>query len=597
MTSRRQIRHAAPPRATHEPAPVDPLVGATIAGKYHIVRLLARGGMGLVYLARQVSLEGGEREVVVKVLAPNWIENAEAVARFEREGQRLGALQHSNIVALHDCGHENGVAYLVMEYLAGELLSDYLARKVSLNIDEFVPIAAQILKGIGYAHSRGLMHRDLKPSNIMLMVRKGRANFVKILDFGMAKLVEGEHEVTAEQIVGTANYIAPEQIRGEPLDVRVDVYALGVLFYVMLAGRMPFDGEGNAALLYKHVHEAPVPLAEVLPAGHTIPDDLIALVHRCLAKAADERPADANELVEAIIDSCPASMFHLPIADPSATTSMSTGGTTEPTSGDLLRTAPYRVRGRDAITRPIVGTSSPSQNLASSANFGSALIAPEPTSGMRSWGLIVGAAAALLIGGIVAAVALTSQEPTSTVTSGVSDERRLAAQLDQVEREILAGEFDKARRHLDGMARDVDGYTALKSRADESRTRIAVASTLGLAQRLEKEDNVPAALSAYRDILAIEPHHAEARASIARLTSAMEAAQAAVDAAAVPAGKPGASKPGRPGGARPGPRPTETAPEPAPKAPEPAQPAAKDPFLPVAKKDGGGIFLPVGGSK
>src|SRR5690606_14486054 len=110
MTARRQ------PRATRKPAAA-PLIASTIAGKYHIVRLLARGGMGLVYLARQRTLEGGEREVVVKVLAPHWIDNAEAVARFEREGQRLGELQHDNIVTLHDCGHEDGAAYLVMEYL------------------------------------------------------------------------------------------------------------------------------------------------------------------------------------------------------------------------------------------------------------------------------------------------------------------------------------------------------------------------------------------------------------------------------------------------------------------------------------------------
>src|SRR5690606_4130053 len=152
---------------------VDPLIGATIADRYTIRQLLARGGVGLVYLAQQ---RDPEREVVVKVLAPNWIDNAEAVARFEREGQRLGAVQHPNIVSLYECGHENGVAYLAMECLVGELLGDFLTRKGGfVGIEEFVPIAAQILKGLGYAHSRGMMHRDIKPSNIMLCVRKGRA--------------------------------------------------------------------------------------------------------------------------------------------------------------------------------------------------------------------------------------------------------------------------------------------------------------------------------------------------------------------------------------------------------------------------------------
>ncbi len=621
MASRRPIREAAelPPRPPAEGAASDPLIGTTIADKYRIVRLLARGGVGLVYLAKRQDGDG-ESDVVVKVLAQNWLENQEALARFEREGQRLGSLQHPNIVVLHECGHDDGTAYIVMEYLVGELLSDYLARKGRLSTEEFVPIAAQILKALGHAHSRGLMHRDIKPSNIMLTVRKGRANFVKILDFGMAKLITGEREVTTEQLVGTANYMAPEQIKGEPIDVRVDVYALGVLFYSMLAGRLPFDGEGNAAQLYKHVHEPPPPLSTVLPAGHGVPDALIEMVHACLAKSPDDRPEDADAMVEALIDSCPASMFHLPVADGSvgvfvSSTSMNSGATpgqAEQSSFDLTRPVARRQRTREGIPRQRTRNDLPRPRTnheltppgagatMSSPSFGSTIIAIETAPPARSWGLVAGAAAAVLAGGLVAAILWSRGESDPAVAvGGVSAERRLGALLDQVEAEILAGEFDKARRHLDGAAQDLDRYPPLKTRADVSRTRIAVASTLASAQRLEKDGNVPAALSTYRDILAIEPHHAEAQAAIARLTEAMPSSPTASHAGDAAGSRPG-SRPraGASGGGRPE-RPSGATTPAATPAPEPTPEAepGRDPFLPVAKKDDGGIFLPVGGSK
>jgi serine/threonine protein kinase len=613
MTARRQIREAsAPPRASSEATAVDPLIGMTIAGKYTISRLLARGGVGLVYLAKQ-KLADGEREVVVKVLAPHVLGNQEAKARFEREGQRLGQLDHPNIVTLAECGHDGDLAFIVMEHLVGELLSDYLARKGRLAMEEFVPIAAQVLKGLGYAHSRGLMHRDIKPSNIMLTVRKGRANFVKILDFGMAKLVAGERDVTAEQIVGTATYMAPEQIKGETLDARVDVYAVGVLFYSMLAGRLPFEGTDNATLLYKHVHEPAPSLADLLPAGHDVPDELIEMIHRCLAKQPGERPDDADALVEALIDACPASMFHLPVADGSVGVFMSSPSmtvqptTAEVSSFDLTRPTQRRARTQGRIQRPRTANTLrpptmreiPGPTMSSSPSMGSTIIAIDAPRPSRGWGLVAGAAAAVLIGGLVAwsAWGEPAAEATTVASSGVANERRLSALLDQVEAEILAGELDKARKHLDGAAQEIEAHPKLKARSDASRSRIAIAGTLTRAAELEKAGNKAAALSAYRDLLAIEPNHTEARAAVARLTagtpasSASPAAREQTAAGKSAAGRRAAAT-GRP--ARAG--------EPAPAEPAPAEPAAKvepqkDPFLSVGKGGGGGIFLPVGGKQ
>ncbi|MCA9715163.1 MAG: serine/threonine protein kinase, partial [Myxococcales bacterium] len=141
----------------------DPLVGKTIGGRYTILRLIGRGGVGLVYLASQVD---AAELVVIKVLAPDWAHNREALARFEREVERLGTLHHPNIVRMLDYGHEDGRGYMVMEYVDGVTLGQYIRQRGALELERFVPIAAQILKGIGYAHSRGMIHRDLKPSNL-----------------------------------------------------------------------------------------------------------------------------------------------------------------------------------------------------------------------------------------------------------------------------------------------------------------------------------------------------------------------------------------------------------------------------------------------
>ena len=274
--------------------PADPLIGHALGGKYTIKKQIGRGGVGLVYLAED---REREREVVVKVLAPNWSNDDEALARFEREAKRLSGLKHPNIVTMYDYGKESRRAYLVMEYLRGELLSDYVDRHRRLTLEQFVPIAAQILKGIGHAHSREMMVRDIKPANIMLCERKGRANFVKILDFGLAKLTKGEQAITEEHVMGTVGYLSPEQIRGEEIDLRVDVYALGVLFYYMLSGRLPFEGENFPQLVMGILTASPAPPSTHLPGLPSAVDDFFACA---LAKEPDERFQDARAMAAAM---------------------------------------------------------------------------------------------------------------------------------------------------------------------------------------------------------------------------------------------------------------------------------------------------------
>ncbi|MBK8714336.1 MAG: serine/threonine protein kinase [Deltaproteobacteria bacterium] len=292
---------------------LDPFIGSKLASRFRIERLIGRGGMGLVYLADDIV---ASQPVVVKLLAPHLLEDSLSVARFEQEGERLRQLVHPNIVQLVECGHDRAQGYIAMEYLDGEPLRRFLRRRGRLSLQEFTPIAAQTLAAVGYAHDRNLMLRDIKPANIMLCERDGKMNFVKLLDFGLAKLVDGDdEEATKSHVIGTAGYLAPEQIKGEPVDARVDVYALGVLFYLMLAGESPIQGENDGALLYNQVHGTPKSLAECLPAGHNVPERLIALVHQCLEKDPARRPADANEIAETLFECVAPRLFVLPLTN------------------------------------------------------------------------------------------------------------------------------------------------------------------------------------------------------------------------------------------------------------------------------------------
>ena len=319
-----------PANRSNSAAATDTLIGQTIGGQYTLQRFLGHGSKARVFLATHRTLH---RSVVLHLLSVPWADDPAAVAKFEEQARALRGLEHPNIAAVIDFGREPGRVFVVGEYVEGNLLDAYVQSLGRLNLEAFVPIAAQILKGLGATHARGLVHRDLKPSNVVLVEEQGRANYVKILDLGLAQILEGPPRGDDAPVVGTPAYLAPEQIMNKAVDARTDVYALGVMFYQMLSGKLPFVGEAQAgpmSVLYKHVNDKPIPLTQALPPGSTLPEGLIELVHDCLAKNPDNRPGDANEIVERLIDSVPAALFRLPIAVTS---------TVRTPSGDLPRTA------------------------------------------------------------------------------------------------------------------------------------------------------------------------------------------------------------------------------------------------------------------
>lgn len=277
------------------------LEDGTVLGAYSIRELLGAGGMGEVYRATDTRLK---RDVAVKVLRERLAEDSEALARFEREAQSIAALSHPNILAVHDVGSDEGISYVVMELLQGESLRQRMER-THLSTRKAIEIARQIVGGLVAAHDRGVVHRDVKPENVFLT----REGLVKILDFGLAKQesVAFSHDSKTAgptlgysqpgTIMGTLDYMSPEQVRGRPVDQRSDVFALGVVLYEMLSGQKPHRGESSADVIGAILKEEPRDLAEM---DDTIPRALSRIVHRCLEKNLDDRFQTARDLAFAL---------------------------------------------------------------------------------------------------------------------------------------------------------------------------------------------------------------------------------------------------------------------------------------------------------
>jgi serine/threonine-protein kinase len=289
--------------------PVDPLIGSTLAERYRVIRRIGEGGMGLVYEAEHAVIE---KRVAIKVLRDDFSSRPEVVERFELEAKSASRIGHEHIVDISDFGlTPSGSSYFVMEFLEGEDLANILAREGTLSAPRAVHILTQCCRALGAAHAKGIVHRDIKPENVFLTHRGDNPDFVKIVDFGIAKMSDLETEgapgrklTKTGMIFGTPEYMSPEQAAGKSLDHRVDTYALGVILYECIVGRVPFVGDTFMGVLTQHMFEDPPPLRTVNPTVNVSPE-IEEVIYMALSKSPDERfqsMADLEAAMAAALD-------------------------------------------------------------------------------------------------------------------------------------------------------------------------------------------------------------------------------------------------------------------------------------------------------
>ncbi len=265
------------------------LIGTRL-GKYEIQAEIGRGGMGAVYRGYDPALD---RYVAVKVLAPHLVWEKEFVERFLREARAAARLKHAGIVTIHDVGQEGDWYYFIMEYLEGQTLTEVIRQRGPLSSDEALSILRPLAAALNYAHHRGLVHRDIKPGNVIV----DPAGQVTLTDFGIARAAQETRLTATGALVGTPEYMSPEQAKGLTVDARSDQYSLAVVAYEMLSGRAPFQAESTLALMYKVVHEPPPPIRQ---ARLDLPVGVEAVLAKVLAKEPGDRYATVSAFVEAL---------------------------------------------------------------------------------------------------------------------------------------------------------------------------------------------------------------------------------------------------------------------------------------------------------
>ncbi len=278
------------------------LIGNVVADRYHIVKKLGEGGMGAVYLGEHVKMG---RKSAIKVMSTSMSGDPDAIARFNREAANAARINHPNVCAIYDFGETpDGTIYLAMEFIEGEALTDLLNREGALPPARAARILRQTADALQAAHDLGIVHRDLKPDNIMITRGRDDADVVKVVDFGIAKAIggeEGQNVTKTGLVVGTPEYMSPEQLSGDKLDGRSDVYSLALVFYRMLTGVLPFQADSAQETMIKRLTDHPLPLDEALP-GAGFPTALQSAMDRALARMPSERHDSAARFATEVED-------------------------------------------------------------------------------------------------------------------------------------------------------------------------------------------------------------------------------------------------------------------------------------------------------
>ncbi len=383
---------------------MDTLIGQQLAGKYTIQSEIGRGGMGIVYLGYDTMLQ---RRVAIKVLPPELTYDGQFVTRFRQEAVTAAGLHHPSIVTIHDVGEHNQVHYIVMQFLEGVTLDQWLTHHGSMPLAQTQHVIRQVADALDHAHSRGIVHRDIKPSNIMLSP-EGQAT---VMDFGLVRAGEASGLTRSGIVVGTPEYMAPEQALGEAVDGRTDIYSLGVVIYRMLTGKVPFVRSSSIATAYAHVHDPPPPLRQVRP---DVPKPVEAVVLKALAK----RPVDrfqtasqlANDLIVASGGKMPAGVK--PPITPAAGigAAAAAGPSPRPAAGGKVSPAP--------VSSPVAASAEGATRLVSATPppAGSGVMPPPEQRSVAPLWLVVGGAIVVLLL-VIGGVALLSGRGGGTTSS------------------------------------------------------------------------------------------------------------------------------------------------------------------------------------